>query len=301
MPKQAGKKARTLPRSKSGETDPAQPEATAGYDLTRFNATRHGILSKRTVLSWEDPGEYQTLLEALMEEHQPEGPTEEHLVEELAGIIWRKGRLREAEAAMIHRELKRNLSDPNRFLNEDDVNSSSAAAMILVSEDTAFEARLVRQVLRMGSAEVAQELNTIDKRLPKIEKAIELLEADFEAGYETALAKLDPATRSDWDSGCEDGEDTYEDDDGPLSPEQSAKATYELWKWLRNDVRADLRKRKALLTHRASVRQQVFGDAIDPRDLEKLTRYEVHLDRKLERTLSMLLKLQSLRRDRPSP
>jgi hypothetical protein len=45
---------------------------------------------RHTLLAWENREEYLTLLEALVAEHQPQGPTEEHLVEELAGIIWRK-------------------------------------------------------------------------------------------------------------------------------------------------------------------------------------------------------------------
>src|SRR5829696_7729070 len=45
------------------------------------------------------------VLEALAAEHQPRGPTEEHLVEEIAGIMWRKRRLRLAEAATIRRGL----------------------------------------------------------------------------------------------------------------------------------------------------------------------------------------------------
>ena len=71
--------------------------------LVRFNATRHGMLSRYTVLPWEDGDEYGAVLEALREEHGPRVPTEEHLVEELAGIIWRKRRLRLAEAA-THRD-----------------------------------------------------------------------------------------------------------------------------------------------------------------------------------------------------
>ncbi len=38
-----------------------------------------------------------------------------------------------------------------------------------------------------------------------------------------------------------------------------------------------------------------FGEAFDPRPLGNLARYETHLDRKLQRILSMLLKLQELR------
>ena len=49
-----------------------------GTDLTRFNALRHGILSRHTVLPYENANEYVALLEALVSEHQPNGPTEEH-------------------------------------------------------------------------------------------------------------------------------------------------------------------------------------------------------------------------------
>jgi hypothetical protein len=66
----------------------------ANYEVARFNALRHGVLSQYTVLPWEDVEEYRALLGALVKEHEPKGPTEEHLVEELAGVIWRKRRLR---------------------------------------------------------------------------------------------------------------------------------------------------------------------------------------------------------------
>ncbi len=82
-------------------TNAIQP---AGYELTRFNATRHGVLSRYTVLPWEDRSEYQALLDALVAEHAPQGPTEEHLVEELAGVMWRKRRLNLAETAAFGQE-----------------------------------------------------------------------------------------------------------------------------------------------------------------------------------------------------
>jgi hypothetical protein len=37
------------------------------------------------------------------------------------------------------------------------------------------------------------------------------------------------------------------------------------------------------------------GKALDPDKLERLGRYEVHLDRKLERMLAMLLRLMDIR------
>ena len=47
---------------------------------------------------------------------------------------------------------------------------------------------------------------------------------------------------------------------------------------------------------KALIREQAFGEALDPDKLERLGRYEVHLDRKLERMLTMLLRLKELRR-----
>src|SRR5215208_6361433 len=80
----------------------AKPES---YEVTRFNAFKHGVLSHDTVLPWENESEYCTLLAALVSEHRPQGPTEAHLVEELAGVIWRKRRMRLAEAAAHRRGL----------------------------------------------------------------------------------------------------------------------------------------------------------------------------------------------------
>jgi hypothetical protein len=69
------------------------------------------------VLPWEDADEYQALVAALVAEHAPQGPTEEHLVEELAGILWRKRRLRLAEAAAQRQGLERTLDSYRETLH----------------------------------------------------------------------------------------------------------------------------------------------------------------------------------------
>jgi hypothetical protein len=71
---------------------------TGNYDHSLLNATRRGILSRHTVLPWEPREEYDDLHLSLREEYAPIGPIEDHLVEELAGVIWRKRRLRLADA-----------------------------------------------------------------------------------------------------------------------------------------------------------------------------------------------------------
>ena len=47
------------------------PAATGSTEITRFNALRHGILSRYTVLPWEDAEEYRTIVAALVAEHAP--------------------------------------------------------------------------------------------------------------------------------------------------------------------------------------------------------------------------------------
>ena len=60
---------------------------TSNYEPVRYNAMKHGILSRLVVLSHENSEEFADLMAALIEEHQPAGMTERHLIEELASII----------------------------------------------------------------------------------------------------------------------------------------------------------------------------------------------------------------------
>src|SRR3954451_22397549 len=128
------------------ETALALPTRTSGTALTRFNALRHGVLSRYTLLPWEQEGEYHELLSALVSEHQPSGPTEEHLAEALAGILWRKRRLRLAEAASF----RRGLEDATSFirstataavshLNVSASQDGAASAVRATAEDTATD------------------------------------------------------------------------------------------------------------------------------------------------------------------
>ena len=64
---------------------PVLPLAIVPTDITRLNALRHGVLSCYTVLPWEEEQEYRAVVSALVVEHAPQGPTEEHLVEEVRG------------------------------------------------------------------------------------------------------------------------------------------------------------------------------------------------------------------------
>src|SRR6476659_7015003 len=122
----------------------------SGTSLTRFNALRHGILSKYALLPWEDAEEYATLLAAFVEEHGPQGPTEEHLVEELAGILWRKRRLRLAEAAIQRRGLSGTLSSYRETVK-----------MALVHLDATGQSERVVDAIRATAADTEDDIRAM--------------------------------------------------------------------------------------------------------------------------------------------
>ena len=74
-----------------------------------------------------------------------------------------------------------------------------------------------------------------------------------------------------------------------------------LLRFLEDDVLAWLRTRRREIESRCQVRAQALGEALDVEQLDKLARYETHLDRKLARTLAMLRKLQEVRRTIAAP
>ena len=129
------------------------PAETGGTDITRFNALRHGVLSRYTVLPWEDADEYQALVAALVAEHAPQGPTEEHLVEEMAGILWRKRRLRLAEAATHRRGLDGTLASYRETVK-----------VALVHLDTTDQSERVVDAIRATAADTEDDIREMPTR-----------------------------------------------------------------------------------------------------------------------------------------
>lgn len=255
------------------------PSEAAGYNLTRFNALRHGVLSRYTVLPWEDEAEYYALLGVLVAERRPLGPTEEHLVEELAGILWRKRRLRLAEAAVHRRGLKNTIKPYQETVET-----------ALVHLDTGKQIERVVDAVRATPEETAQETRELDEDEAMTLKALEILRAGKPKAYGKALAALREDTR-DWWKDCisRDPEDLDEDED-EATPNAAG-----LLHFLEMDVLPWYVQRRKELENRPLIRAQAFGESLDPDKLERLGRYEVHLDRKLERMLAMLIRLSDLR------
>lgn len=252
---------------------------TRGTEVTRFNAIRHGILSRYTVLPWEDPDEYHALLSALASEHAPQGPTEEHLVEELAGILWRKRRLRLAEAAAFRRGLDATMASHRET-------SKVALAHVRATE----RSEGVVDAVRATPTDTEDDIREMEDDEAMTHRALEVLRSRRNDRYETALAELREDTKEWWN-------DTLSREPNDLDEGQEA-ATPDadgLRRFLESEILPWFARRREALAHRPLIREQAFGEALDPNKLDRLARYEVHLDRKFERILAMLLRLQDLR------
>jgi hypothetical protein len=260
-------------------TEPLVAVETVGTAVTRFNALRHGLLSRFTVLPWEDGEEYHALVAALVVEHTPQGPTEEHLVEELAGILWRKRRLRLAEAA-AHR----------RGLDDTFASYRKTARAALAHITDAGRSECVTTAVHATDSDTEEDMRELDEDEAMTRRALDLLDSRHNDRYEAALAELREDTREWWaDMLARDPADLGRDEEPTTADEAGLR------RFLEGEVLPWYETRRKKLANRPLIREQAFGEALDPYKLERLSRYEVHLDRKLERTLAMLLKLKELR------
>ncbi len=262
-----------------------QPPAVAGYALSRLNAVWHG-LTAHSLLPWEDEAELEALLDALVEEHRPQGPTERHLVVEIAAVIWRQRRVKQAEAAAIRDGLREQLEIWR-------VEKTVTAALAHVPHDAKWGAA---EAVQVTEAEQGRELVDLDQDEQMTRKALRILKRGGQNAYERALAALREDTRNWWQDKLagDDDEDADEDPAGGAEP-WCAEAP-SLRQFLEAKVLPWYEGRRREIGQRPLIRDQALGMAVARADLERLGRYETHLDRKLQRLLGLLMRLQEARK-----
>ena len=248
-------------------------------EIVKFNATRHGLLSRHAVLPWEDGAEYNALLAGFREEHVPQGPTEEHLVEELAGIVWRKRRLRLAEAATHRKGLHGTMEA-----------FSKTAQVALAHLPAGEDAQDITEAIRDTLADTEEAVRDLKADEAMSRRALGLLDTRRNDRYETALAALQKDTLHWWNDMLETEPEDLDEGQAPFAANPD-----DLRRFLETELQPWYERRRTELANRPLIRDQAFGESLNASRLEVLARYEVHLDRKLERMLSMLLRLKDLR------
>jgi hypothetical protein len=253
-------------------TCPPETETPASnYGAVRYNAMKHGILSRLAVLPHEDVGEFADLLAALIEEHQPAGMTERHLIEELAAIIWRKRRVLMAEGANINQGLK------GSARNAEDVIPAAAPFEFGLSG----KGTDLRDLMDMTPEDIAEQQRDAQQDLEATRKASAILRRGGANAYDKALRALLPDSREWWEQYVE---------------EEEYQATAEgLGDFISEHLEPLCMDMEKTARHHEAIKSQALGEGLQAYRLEKLNRYETHLDRKFERTLAMILKMKQLR------
>ena len=234
---------------------------TSGTEITRFNALRHGVLSRFIVLPWENEAEY--------------------LVEEVAGILWRKRRLRLAEAAAHRRGLEEALESRR--------DTAKAAVVHIDAADLSVD---IAEAVRATTADTETDIREMEEDETETRRALALLGSRRNDAYDAALASLREDTQKWWVDHLARKPDELDEGEKPATADPD-----DLRRFLQGEVLPWFENRKKELAHRPLIREQAFGESLDPDKLERLGRYEVHLDRKFERMLTMLLRLKDLRQE----
>ena len=163
--------------------------------------------------------------------------------------------------------------------------------MALVHLDTSGQSERVLDAIRATVADTHEDMTDMAADDAETRHALERLDSKRNDAYEAAWAVLREDTQTWW-------ADTLASDPDELGEgkEPATADVQGLRRFLEGEVLPWFENRQKELANRPLIREQAFGDALDPNKLERLGRYEVHLDRKLERMLTMLLRLKDLRR-----
>jgi len=256
------------------KTDEITDPSPQPYEAVRFNALKHGILSRYTVLSHENHADYESLVNSLMEEHLPAGATEQHLIEELASVIWRKRRVLQAEGATINKGLQ----------------VSARSAKTIIPAAAPFELGLsgeradIRDLMDLKPADVKESHESATHDIDATNKASAILRKGGDRAYEKALRVLLPDTREWWQE--------YVVDEAYTADAKGLAA------FISEHVTPFVYQQEKESRHHDAIVNQTIGEGLQAHRLEQLSRYETHLDRKFERTLAMLIKLKDLRGSR---
>lgn len=249
--------------------------------VSKYNSLQFGLRTQATLLPWENVEDYEALRHELIDHHSPVGPTELHLVEEIGGVIWRKQRVLLAESALYRKELS------SKARRED---SDLVRSAIIGKAPSYLQLGNMALAETVGPAEDRASLESASKGLSAINKVLTKV-ADAK-DYATAKALLAPSLVEEYEEQWRGEEiETEEGQPSYTFKEDPEGLTF----FLEGTVIPRLETQSTQHRYSQDIANQLQGQSFNPEKLELIGRYETHLDKKLERMLAMLLKMQEIR------
>jgi hypothetical protein len=279
------------------------PRTEDGVLACKGNAIRHGLRSLQTVVPGEDPGEWEAHLAAVVADLSPQGAVETALAEQVAAKLWRLGRVVRHEADLIANSQA-----------EDVIRAAHEKAYAHHSALSAGQTDIPNRA-DVGSAKKA--VSAAKKKLAEREMALDHLKALPTMQDEDALPSWSLYEMIEDDHLISEPrlDRIFKDhEEGPLrarqaramlaalgDPDEALTSLATVWEekrkaqeetvlQLRGKHKTALRRYKAALERRRRS-HGLPGQA----DLDRIQRYEAHLERGMHKALDRIYALQAAR------
>jgi hypothetical protein len=268
-----------------------------GKAVIKYNALKHGLLAKETVITAgegaEDPEEFNSLLEDLKKQLAPVGCIEEILVEKVAVAYWRLRRAYRFEVGLIRQELDTVTDDYYRRKGGEG-NSTNKP------EDKIKEQIYYEKIAIKDWKECKADLQRMYEQGKPLEEAYDRDDSWASLDYE--VSRYSSYEKSDIEEG----------DDGFVL---AAKLNYFLsnqmgwsdkliWEKLIGVCDEEIKEHKSAIAsfekerERIKLRLQVLkklGNIPSRLELDRLLRYEASIERRFYKALNELERLQRMR------
>lgn len=251
------------------------PQTLQGKQRSKFNALKHGLLSKAILLEGESRAEYLSLVRGLWDDFQCQGKLEAVLAEHLAALLWRRRRLFQAENAEISENIaSTKLDAPGLIWTIDKPDVLKRCNDLLNSIWKGLHARGFDKV-QDGLA-----LKTIygNPDRPHLRKT---LQDEYSTWH--AIARMTDKERAHGNHPTPD--------ECKLNVLRCIAAEIKRFEECS-------KKPQSIESERTNV--EILRQSVpDSQGMDRLLRYEAHLSREFERTLSQLERLQRMRKGQP--
>jgi hypothetical protein len=285
------------------------PKTPGGKAISRLNATRHGIFSRLAVLpSMEQQLDWESHLSSTENDLKPRGYLEENLVERVALLLWRLGRVARHErenAALAQEEVVEYVAELQnvrglglrRFSSKSELNGSPHP------DDAAAIARCAKRALIL----IERLPDLPDEERLKSDQATSLI-FSFESAAKVDIHSVDfpsfPGVPDDlmleefkgWTAGLVRGA-------WNVIAEVSGEPVNVLYTRALQTARCEFaaadHERKRLTVELDRCRRRRLLPPAE--ELDKISRYEAHLERCLYRALHEVQRLQASRNGNMTP
>jgi hypothetical protein len=274
---------------------PTGPRTQLGKQRSKFNAVKYGIFSSVMLVGSESKDEFDGLVSGLRDHYRPVGTLEEALVDQVATSLWRFRRLLMAEKAEIAK------NQPSERISKKEMMRDSVLRKLMPSSGT-FEmafltnSRLdliqtlaalksIRDDIRKHGLSSERDRERLQEVFGKAKKPLEETEELHE------IPKGAPFIKRYWEA-TEKSHDSTE-----LAAQNGEAIVVELDKLTEylDGINLQWFDEEGIERYRASTAALIPS----PEVAERLLRYQVALERSIERTMTQLERLQRMRLGQP--